>query len=336
MHSPLDTWSARLHDERMTTSSPAPPTAPASAARTLFSLPADLLTAGAGPSATSGAAGVVSYRTYTASDRVAVLVTQPTLVHVRRGTKILHHPGLPAPLTVRAGQLVLMPTGLRLMSELLAEARYESTVLCLDPAYLAQAAPELAVATTQAARPSVQGVQPALGCVLEPAPGLAARMDALAAAVEAGAAGSGAQARLHAVLVEEIALRLTQGTPACRALLAHGVREGQGTAAVRLRTVMAQHVLEPLRLVDFAALCGRSLASFKRDFQAAYGTAPGRWVRTARLEEAARLLGDPSARVTDVCFASGFSDLSSFSRAFRRAYHVSPKQWQAGRGGRRG
>ncbi len=48
----------------------------------------------------------------------------------------------------------------------------------------------------------------------------------------------------------------------------------------------------------------------------------------ARLELARRLLADPAMQLTDVAFRLGFSDLATFSRAFKRWTGKPPGQWR--------
>jgi AraC-like DNA-binding protein len=48
----------------------------------------------------------------------------------------------------------------------------------------------------------------------------------------------------------------------------------------------------------------------------------------ARLDEARRLLADPEAKLADVAFRLGFSDLATFSRAFKRWTGLPPGQWR--------
>ncbi len=65
------------------------------------------------------------------------------------------------------------------------------------------------------------------------------------------------------------------------------------------------------------------------------GTTPSAYVRSRRLEHAARLLADPrcGAQVTGIALDCGFGDLSTFCRLFRTRYGVSPTQYRAGRRG---
>lgn len=57
------------------------------------------------------------------------------------------------------------------------------------------------------------------------------------------------------------------------------------------------------------------------------GTTYQKVLDEARFRVAAKLLKVPGATATDVCYAVGYSDLSSFSRAFRQYAGVSPRQY---------
>ncbi|MFE7562331.1 helix-turn-helix domain-containing protein [Kitasatospora sp. NPDC057500] len=62
------------------------------------------------------------------------------------------------------------------------------------------------------------------------------------------------------------------------------------------------------------------------------GTTVGQWVRGRRLDACRRELERPSRRQTSVSAVAhrwGFVSHSHFSRAFREAYGVSPREWQA-------
>ena len=62
-------------------------------------------------------------------------------------------------------------------------------------------------------------------------------------------------------------------------------------------------------------------------------TTPSAYIQHQRLELAARRFAREGAvaMVTNVAFDVGFSDLSSFCRAFRRRFDVSPRDYRAGR-----
>ena len=57
-----------------------------------------------------------------------------------------------------------------------------------------------------------------------------------------------------------------------------------------------------------AYLSGRSLSSFKREFQDIYGESPARWIREKRLSKAQQMLRSSSLSVADVAYSLGFEN----------------------------
>lgn len=88
--------------------------------------------------------------------------------------------------------------------------------------------------------------------------------------------------------------------------------------------VMEKNYTQPATVADFAYLAGRSLSSFKRDFQNVFGSPPARWLREKRLNLARQFLLSTDKSVTDVCFEVGFENLSHFSRAFKEYFGYHP------------
>ncbi|QUD88636.1 helix-turn-helix domain-containing protein [Phenylobacterium montanum] len=81
-----------------------------------------------------------------------------------------------------------------------------------------------------------------------------------------------------------------------------------------------------------ACAAGVPVRTLHRLFQASGGTFRG-WLRDRRLERCRiELLNGAPARdtVTTIAFRWGFNDLTSFSRAFRTRYGISPRQMRAG------
>ncbi|HEY0678752.1 MAG TPA: AraC family transcriptional regulator [Chitinophagaceae bacterium] len=96
----------------------------------------------------------------------------------------------------------------------------------------------------------------------------------------------------------------------------------------QLHDVMIRNYMYDLKLEDYARLCHRSLASFKRDFQKIYETTPGRWLLQKRLEKAKHLLLCANKSVNDAAFESGFKNNTHFSRVFRNFSGFSPLQFK--------
>jgi AraC-like DNA-binding protein len=95
-----------------------------------------------------------------------------------------------------------------------------------------------------------------------------------------------------------------------------------------LRDVMERNCLYNLQLHEYARLCHRSLSSFKRDFGAAYGQAPGRWLLEKRLDHACQLLMATRMPVMDVVTESGFKNISHFDAVFKNHFGFSPLQYR--------
>lgn len=92
--------------------------------------------------------------------------------------------------------------------------------------------------------------------------------------------------------------------------------------------VMEENIMNPVSLNDLAYLSGRSLATFKRDFQAIYNTSPLKWLRNRRLDKAKELLAETALSVTDVCFSTGFENIAHFSKVFKEKFGLPPSEFR--------
>lgn len=73
-------------------------------------------------------------------------------------------------------------------------------------------------------------------------------------------------------------------------------------------------------LNEFARLTGRSLSTFKRDFQKIYNTAPEKWLKDRRLEEAKYLITEKRQKPSEVYYNIGFENFSHFSTAYKQKF----------------
>lgn len=97
----------------------------------------------------------------------------------------------------------------------------------------------------------------------------------------------------------------------------------------KMDLVMMKNFQHDLQLEEFARLCGKSLSTFKRDFQAYYKQTPGKWLTDKRLEFAKTLLLRSDMNVNEVCYESGFRNSSHFNKAFKEKYQFPPKQFRS-------
>jgi AraC-like DNA-binding protein len=93
---------------------------------------------------------------------------------------------------------------------------------------------------------------------------------------------------------------------------------------IDLEAYMNQHYMFNVPSAQFATLTGRSLASFKRDFEKVFRTSPGQWLLQKRLSEAHYLIREKGRKPSDVYLDVGFENLSHFSYTFKKAYGVAP------------
>ncbi len=79
-----------------------------------------------------------------------------------------------------------------------------------------------------------------------------------------------------------------------------------------------------LTIAQLAPVAQMSPFHFIRTFKEVYKKAPYQYIIQARLEQAAELLKKQPRTVTEVAHLSGFCDLYSFSKSFKKRYGVSP------------
>ncbi|MCF0065773.1 AraC family transcriptional regulator [Dyadobacter chenwenxiniae] len=96
-----------------------------------------------------------------------------------------------------------------------------------------------------------------------------------------------------------------------------------------IRQVVEQHYASPVSLLELAYLSGRSLSSFKRDFQMVYNTSPASWIREKRLEKAKDMLETTLMSVSDICYTLGFENVSHFSRIFKQYHGQAPSVFRS-------
>ena len=95
---------------------------------------------------------------------------------------------------------------------------------------------------------------------------------------------------------------------------------------IDLKAFMARNFHFNVDLSRFAYLTGRSLSTFKRDFQKIFSTTPSKWLQQKRLDEAHFLIREKGKKPSDVYLEVGFENLSHFSFAFKKAFGVAPSQ----------
>ncbi|MBV7532098.1 AraC family transcriptional regulator [Chitinophaga sp. sic0106] len=120
--------------------------------------------------------------------------------------------------------------------------------------------------------------------------------------------------------VREAVLLLLQVNPEVKEMLFDFSEPGK----IDLENFMAKNFRFNVSMGRFAYLTGRSLSTFKRDFEKVFHTTPSKWLLDKRLEEAHFQIANKGRTPSDVYLEVGFEDLSHFSYAFKNKYAVNP------------
>jgi AraC-like DNA-binding protein len=125
-----------------------------------------------------------------------------------------------------------------------------------------------------------------------------------------------------------------------RALVTTATGDSRGAGAlhdslaVRVRAFIDDHLGDPgLDPALIAAAHHVSVRHLHAQWSRAVGQAPlAEWIMQRRVKRARELLADPRCRdltITAVARDCGFVDSAHFSRRFRQAYGISPRDWRA-------
>ncbi|WP_377579181.1 helix-turn-helix domain-containing protein [Ohtaekwangia kribbensis] len=125
---------------------------------------------------------------------------------------------------------------------------------------------------------------------------------------------------LVALKLKEAILILIKTNPELKDILFDFSEPGK----IDLEAFMNKNYHFNVTLNHFAYLTGRSLATFKRDFEKIFRTSPSRWLLQRRLKEAYYQIKEKGKKPSEVYLEVGFEDLSHFSFAFKNAFGHAP------------
>ena len=95
-----------------------------------------------------------------------------------------------------------------------------------------------------------------------------------------------------------------------------------------VRKVAESKIGTPITVEELAFLCNTSLSSFKRRFIKIYGLPPQKWMVQQKMKMAVALLKHPDERPGSVFERVGYENHSSFTKAFKYQYGITPKAFQ--------
>jgi AraC-like DNA-binding protein len=127
-------------------------------------------------------------------------------------------------------------------------------------------------------------------------------------------------------------LRILSQAPVDRVLSSKAVIPAVGFADRERIDRICRHVAEnsmrPIVLAQAASAAHMSVPAFTRFFRKCTGKTFVEYLTELRVGAACRLLMETDRTVTQICYASGFSNLSNFNRRFRDLKGVTPREFR--------
>lgn len=238
-----------------------------------------------------------------------VLVTEHTLLLVRKGVKLLHFAH--HTLRISADEVILLRKGIYVMAEYIEDGLDFEAIMLFLPLKLLRLPEFTSVAGRKGddphcvvfpATPLIQGFKEGFRNYFEHPP---AQLEALLPLKQ-----------------KELLLLLLSGN--------HGetvkafIRTAISAEPTDIDFIVNSYLLQPVSVADLANLCNCSLAKFKRDFQRLYQCSPRAWMNRKRLEHAHMLLQNTEKPVGDIALDCGFESTSYFISLFKKEYSCTP------------
>jgi AraC-like DNA-binding protein len=88
---------------------------------------------------------------------------------------------------------------------------------------------------------------------------------------------------------------------------------------------------EPIKISDIASVCGLDRSYLSRLFKDATGWSIQGYLVAYRMKMAAQLMKDSSNSIQYISLAVGYTDIFTFSKAFKKYYGVSPREYRRNR-----
>ena len=95
-----------------------------------------------------------------------------------------------------------------------------------------------------------------------------------------------------------------------------------------LRHYIDNHLERPLKLEDLEKHCHMSKYRICREFSAAFGLPPIRYLNKKRLEAAENLLLSTEIKVHEIALETGFDNTNHFIHLFKREYGSTPQVYR--------
>lgn len=120
--------------------------------------------------------------------------------------------------------------------------------------------------------------------------------------------------------------------PDCKTLssttFARAEESSNSRRITKVEKAIVENYREELTLDGLADIAGMSPSSFSRFFKKSTGKTLSEYIIDVRLGHAARELADSTKTVAEICYESGFNNVSNFNRAFKSHRGCTPKDFR--------
>ena len=105
--------------------------------------------------------------------------------------------------------------------------------------------------------------------------------------------------------------------------------ERESRRILTVKNYIAEHFSEPITLDELAKMVGMSPTAFSRFFKLRTHRTITEYITDIKLGHAARALVDTTQNISEICYSSGFNNLSNFNRIFKAKKGMTPKDFRA-------
>lgn len=96
----------------------------------------------------------------------------------------------------------------------------------------------------------------------------------------------------------------------------------------RVQKYINENYRNEIRLEEISSLAGMTPVAFSRFFKLRTGKCLSDYIIGIRLGFASRMLVDSTMSISEICYASGFNNISNFNRLFKKNKKCSPKEFR--------
>lgn len=256
----------------------------------------------------------IEYRQYEAQHRSRVLITTSIFVVILSGRKIIHTEQ--GDITLESGSAFFAKKGSYIMSEILSsEKKYRTLLFFIGDNFLESFLRNhyLDAKKTKTVQSKTSLFKIDISPLLQ---------SSIQSAIPYFLFDSGYSDKLIGLKMQEVLLNIIDADESGNFLTF--LQNLYSNRRQNLHRLMDEHYRKPVTIEELAALSGRSLSTFKRDFKVTFNDSPKRWINNRRLKTARLLLLNSGKNISEVCFEVGFENISYFSQLFKKKFGHPP------------